>query len=149
MRLGLLAALLVAALVLAAPALASAPDEATEAMPAEALAIQALSLLEQGGDHEEAMERLELAVEAEDQHGVRPEVLAAALEALEEDEPARAEELLKTAFTEEDIHLVGVTFRPSIETARVAAGIAGGVLAALALLGLLQRRRVDRSLGGV
>lgn len=138
------------ALALVAPA-ASHGDEDGGGQPAKALAIQALAILEQGGahegSHEEAMEKLELAAEAEDKEGVKPEVLEEAMAALEEDDPARGEELLKTAFTGENVHVVGVTVRPGIETARLAAGIAGVVVLALAALGLLRRRRLDRRAG--
>jgi hypothetical protein len=131
------------ALALVAPA--ASQDEV--AQPAKALAIQALAILEQGGSHEEAMEKLVLAAEAEDKEGVRPEVLEEAMAALEAEDPARGEELLKTAFTGENVHVVGVTVRPGIETARVAAGVAGGLILLLAVFGLARRARIDRRLG--
>ena len=145
MRRAVTAAGLLVALALAAPAWADEPEE-VENQPARALAIQALAILEQGGSHEEAMEKLEHALEAEDTEGVKPEALEAALAALEEEQPDEAERLLLAAFTGENVHVIGVTFRPGIETARVAAGIAGGVLVALAILGLLHQRRADRRL---
>jgi hypothetical protein len=131
-------------LVLAGAALADEPKEA-ENQPARALAIQALAILEQGLAHEEAMEKLEHAVEAEDQEGVNRDALEEALTALEAEEPARAEELLQTSvFTDENIHVVGVTVRPGSGAARGAAGIAGALVIALAAFGLVRRGRADR-----
>lgn len=130
---------LAAGLALASPALASEPTANDEATPASVLALQALSVLEQGLSHEEALERLELAVESGDQEGVDMRVVREALAALQQEEPDRAEALLKTAFPEQE-HVIGVTFRPSVETARIVAGVVGGVLVALAVLGLLRGR---------
>jgi hypothetical protein len=140
---------IVVGLVLAGAALADEPMEA-ENQPAKALAIQALAILEQGLAHEEAMEKLEHAVEAEDQEGVNPEALKEAFTALEAEEPDRAEELLQTSvFNDENIHLVGVTFRPGSGATRIAAGTAGTIVIGLAALGLIRRRRADRRLGSV
>ena len=140
---------IVLGLVLAGAALGDESMEA-ENQPAKALAIQALAILEQGLAHEEAMEKLTHAVEAEDQEGVNRKPLKEALTALEAEEPDRAEELLQTSvFTDENIHLVGVTFRPGSGAARIAAGIAGSIVIVLAALGLIRRRRADRRLGAV
>ena len=136
-------AVLVLALASAAPAWADEPEE-VENQPARAFAIQALAILEQGGSHEEAMEKLEHALEAEDTDGVKPDALETALTALEEERPDDAERLLLAAFTDENVHVVGVTIRPGSETARVAAGIAGVAVLVLAVTGLVRRRRADR-----
>ena len=134
------------ALAFVAPAASSGTeDEVTQ--PAKALAIQALAILEQGGSYEEAMAKLALAAKAKDKGGVRPEVLEEAMAALEAKDSARGEELLNTAFTGENIHVVGVTIRPVNETARVAAGVAGGLILLLAVFGLTRRARLDRRLG--
>ena len=140
---------MVLGLVLAGAALSDESMEA-ENQPAKALAIQALAILEQGMAHEEAMEKLEHAVEAEDQDGVNGGALKEALAALKAEEPDRAEKLLQTSgFTDENIHLVGVTFRPGSGAARIAAGIAGSIVIVLAALGLIRRQRADRRLGAV
>jgi hypothetical protein len=136
-------AVLVLALASAAPAPADEPEE-VENQPARAFAIQALAIIEQGGSHEEAMEKLEHALEAEDTEGVNPDALETALTALEEERPDDAERLLLAAFTDENVHVVGVTVRLGSETARLAAGIAGGVVLGIAVAGLVRRRRVDR-----
>lgn len=148
-RLAVTGVTIVLGLVLAGAALG---DESMEAdnQPAKALAIQALAILEKGLAHEEALEKLTHAVEAKDQEGVNRKPLEEALTALEAEEPDRAEELLQTSvFTDENIHLVGVTFRPGSGAARIVAGIAGTVVIGLAALGLLRRRRADRHLGAV
>ncbi len=134
------------ALVFATSAAPQGEEEGAD-QPARALAIQALAILEQGGSHEEAMAKLELAGQAEDKEGVKPPVLEEAMAALEAEDPARGEELLKTAFTSENIHVVGVTVPPGLKTARVAAGIAGGGVLLLAGFGLVRRRRLDRRAG--
>ena len=148
-RLVVTGATMVLGLVLAGAALSDESMEA-ENQPAKALAIQALAILEQGMAHEEAMEKLEHAVEAEDQDGVNGGALKEALAALKAEEPDRAEKLLQTSgFTDENIHLVGVTFRPGSGAARIAAGIAGSIVIVLAALGLIRRQRADRRLGAV
>lgn len=76
--------------------------------------------------------------------GVRTEELETALAALEEERPDDAERILLAAFTDENVHVVGVTIRPGSKTARVAAGIAGVAVLALAVAGLLGRRLADR-----
>ncbi len=148
-RLAVTGVTIVLGLVLAGAARADEPIEA-ENQPARALAIQALAILEQGLAHEEAMEKLEHAVEAEDQEGVNREALEEAFTALEAEEPDRAEQLLLTSvFTDEDIHVVGITFRPGSGATRFAAGIAGALVIGLAALGLIRRGRADRRLGAV
>jgi hypothetical protein len=133
------------ALAFVAPAASTGGAEEV-AQPAKALAIQALAILEQGGSHEQAMERLTLAAEAEDKEGVMPQVLEEAMAALEAEDPVRGEELLKTAFTGENVHVVGVTVRPGSNTARVIAGVAGGLILLLAVFGLARRARIERRL---
>jgi len=130
-------------LAVATPARANEPM-AGDGQPAKALAIQALAILEQGLSQTEAMEKVDLALEAKHQEGVKADVLERAKSALEAGDPGQARQLLQTAFTGTNIHVVGLTVRPGIESVRVAAGIAGGAVLALAALGLLRRQRVDR-----
>ncbi len=122
-------------------------EEENAAQTAKALSLQALAILEQGLAHEEATEKLDLALEAEDQDGVDLRALRAAHSALHEEDAAAAERLLQHAFAGEASHLVGVTYRPEIGWAQVAAGIAGGVVLVLGALGLVRRSRADRRYG--
>lgn len=144
MKAGALAVVAGVALSLAAPA---AADEAMEkagvkAEPARALALQALSLLEQAAAHEAAEAKLDDALAADDKGGVDLRALRAAHEALHQEEAAEAERLLQDAFPGGD-HVVGVTYRPGSETALVVSGIAGSLLLGAAALGLVRRRRAD------
>ena len=144
--------ILLLASALAFPAAARATEGMEEEGPesARAAAIQALAfLLGHPPPHDEAIHRLEEGLESGNTEGVDVGALRQALEALEADDSERATEILLTAFPEEDEHVVGVTFRPTIETARTVTGIVGGVVVALAILGLLQRRRADRRHGVV
>lgn len=139
-------------LVLAVVAVALVPvasasegmEEENAAQTARALSLQALAILERGLGHEEATEKLDLALAAGDQGGVDLQALRAAHSALHEEDAATAERLLQDAFLGESSHLVGVTFRPAIGWAQTAAAIAGGIVLALAALGLARRHRVER-----
>lgn len=137
-------------LALAAPAWADdgMEERGAQAEPARALTLQALSLLEQGRAHEEAEERLDLALEAEDKGGVDLRALRAAHEALHREEAAEAERLLQDAFPGGGEHVVGVTYRPGSESALVISGIAGSLLLVAAALGLVRRRATDSRYGG-
>ncbi len=137
-------ALLVTAAV-AAPASAGEGHEEDATQTARALSLQALALLEQGRGHEEATEKLDEALEAENKGDIDLRALRAAHAALHEEdlEAARAE--LRHAFP--DHHVVGVTFRPAIGTAGLIGGIVGGVTLAVAAFLLARRRRADRRYG--
>jgi hypothetical protein len=147
----LLAAAAVAALGLAAPALgATGTDEmGGAAQPARALALQALALLEQNRGHEEALQKLDQALAARDKTELHLRALRAAHEALHRESVAEAARLLRNAFPAGSSHVVGVTYRPRIATARVAAGLAGAGVLAAAAAGLLRRRRHDQRHGAV
>ncbi len=145
----LLLLLAAAALALAGPALAEeGGDEHDEnpAQTAKALSLQALALLDAGRSHQEAVEKLDAALEASDTHGVDLRAIRAAHQALHDEEVEAAHSILHEAFPGTP-HLVGVTFRPASGAAEVAAAVAGGLLLVLAGLGLARRRRADRRLG--
>ena len=132
------------ALASAAPALATeGDDEENMAQTGRALSLQALALLEQGRGHEEATEKLDEALESDVPGEIDLRAIRAAHAALHEEDVEVARRLLQDAFEGEDSHVVGVTFRPEIGTAQLAAGIAGAVALALAVAGLVWRRRVD------
>lgn len=136
--------LLGATLAFAAPAWATAGGGGENAaQTSRALSLQALALLEQGRSHEAAMEKLDQALAS----GVKGEIdlraIRAAHAALHEEDVAAARRLLQHAFPGKSSHVVGVTFRPQIRTARLAVGIAGGFVFALAVAGLVWRRRTD------
>ena len=126
-------------LLLPSPAVGTGGDEEGElgAQPARALALQALSILEQGVSHE-------LALASPDQDDVDVGALRRARAALAGERPERAEELLRRVFPEDDEHLIGVTLRPHRGTPELIAGIIAAVIAALALLGLVRRRGAER-----
>lgn len=136
--------LALAALVLAAPA-AAADEMGAPAEPARALAQQALALLERGRD-EAAQEKLDQAIAATDTAGVDLTRLRGAHAALDGGGAAEAERLLRDVFPTESSHVVGVTYRPQLTTARVVAGLIGAALAAAAAAGLVRRRRSEARL---
>lgn len=145
MRASVVAIGLAAALALASPAWADEgmEEQGARAEPARALTLQALALLEQGRAHEEAEERLDAALAAEDKGGVDLRALRAAHEALHREAVAEAEQLLQGAFPGGGEHVVGVTYRPGSETALVLAGVFGSLLLGAAALGLVRRGRAD------
>lgn len=143
MRRVLGAVLVLAALAAAPPGQAQEMGDESAAANARVLALQALVLLEQGRQHAAAEQKLDEALAAEEAGGVDLQALRAAHEALHREATAEATLLLQQAFPEEP-HVVGVTYRPQIRTAQAAAG---GVLLALAAIGLVARRRADRRLG--
>lgn len=144
-----LLALAAAALALVAPALASDGMEktGTPAGPARALALQALALLEQGRGHQQAEQKLDQALGAGDRGNLDVRALRAAHAALHRQSTAEAQTLLRDAFPAGSSHLVGVTYRPRIATARVVAGALGIALAVVAALGLHARRRSEQRSG--
>lgn len=132
------------ALASAVPAFATEGDEEENmAQTTRALSLQALALLEQGRGHEEATDKLDEALASDVPGEIDLRAIRAAHAALHEEDVEVARRLLQDAFEGEDSHVVGVTFRPEIGTAQLAAGIAGAVALALAVAGLLRRRRVD------
>lgn len=141
-----------ALLLVAAALLIAAPAFADEGMPekdptetAQALSLQALAILDWGLSHEEALEKLDAALEAEDKGGVDLRALRAAHEALEAEEVEKAHELLHGVFPSGVSHLAGVTYRPPIGAAEIAALAVGALAIVLAALGLVRRRRAERA----
>ena len=140
-------AVAVAALALASPAFADEGMSEGEnpAQTAQALSLQALAILDWGLSHEEALEKLDAALEAEDKGGVDLRALRAAHRALEQEEVEKAHELLHGVFPGGQSHLAGVTYRPAVGTAEIAVLVAGIVAIGLAGLGLARRRRAERA----
>ena len=133
-----------AALLLASPALAD------EGMPkedptktAQVLSLQALAILDAGLSHEEALEKLDAALEAGDKGGVDLRALRAAHEALEEEEVEKAHGLLHGVFPGGVSHLAGVTYRPGIGAEEVVVLVVGVLAISVAALGLVRRRRAE------
>lgn len=141
----LLLLLAAAALALAGPALADEGGKEHDENPAQtakALSLQALAILDWGLSHEEAVEKLDLALEADDKRGVDLRAIRAAHDTLHEEQVEAAHSILHEAFPGTP-HLVGATFRPASGAAQLAAAIAGIALLGLAAMGLLHRRRCD------
>ena len=136
------------ALLLASPALADGRMSAEEnpAQTAQALSLQALAILDWGLSHEEALEKLDAALQADDKGGVDLRALRAAHEALEQEEVERAHELLHGVFPSGVSHLAGVTYRPAVGAGEVIVLGVGVVTIALAAVGLVRRRRTERAL---
>lgn len=145
------AAVLVAVAVLAAPATAwgSGGHGGEEAQTSDALALQALALIElHPPPHEPALEKLEEAIEQarEGKGEVGPAPLLTARDALLRGDGDAARRALEGAFPADDTHLIGVTYRPASGPAQAVAGILGAAALALAALLLLRRSRADREL---
>ena len=141
------ALLAVLSLAIAAPALADqGMDEHEEnpAQTADALALQALAILDAGLPHEEAIEKLDEAIEAGEPGEADLRAIRAAHSALHQEEVEQGHQILHEAFPGTP-HLVGVTFRPLVGGAQIAAGAAGAVLLGLAAVGLVRRRRAERT----
>ena len=138
---------IVAALLLATPALADEgmpKEDPTET--AQVLSLQALAILDAGLSHEEALEKLDAALEAGDKGGVDLRALRAAHEALEQEEVEKAHKLLHGVFPSGVSHLAGVTYRPSVGAGEIAALVVGVLAIVGAALGLVRRRRAERAL---
>lgn len=136
-----------AALLLAAPALADeGMGEENPAQTAQALSLQALAILDWGLSHEEALEKLDAALEADDKGGVDLRALRAAHEALEREEVEKAHELLHGVFPGGVSHLAGVTYRPAVGAGEVVVLGLGILAIVLAAFGLARRRHAERGL---
>lgn len=151
----LLAAAAALALAAAAPVAAAPPapsgmnEMGSPAQPSDALALQALALLEQGRGHQQAEQKLDQALAAGDKGDLDLQALRRAHAALHRESAAEAAALLRDAFPPGSSHVVGVTYRPQLATTRVVAGIIGAAVLAAAAAGLLQRRRADARRGAV
>lgn len=140
-RLGAIA-LLLAALGVAAPGLASAQEMEmqNETQGQRTLSLQALALLAAGRQHQEAELRLDDALKANPEAGMRLEALRAAHQALHREDAAAARQLLERAFPAGHSHVAGTTFRPDIASSRIVAAILGAALLGAAAFGLARRR---------
>lgn len=139
-----LAALAVAAPAGADPASGGMNKMSAPAQPAKVLALQALALLEQGREHQQAEQKLDEALAADDRGGIDMRALRRAHQALHREAAAEASRLLEDAFPRGSTHVVGVTYRPQLATTRVVAGVGGAALGGAAAAGLLLRRRRER-----
>lgn len=135
-------ALLIGAAVLAfAPASAFADGSAESPsadIPAQALAVQALAMLDASMGAMDARDRVQAALQAKNQEDVRVDRLRAADAALGRDDTVAARRELEAAFNPDDRHLIGGSFTGS-GNGRVVAAILGAILVAAALLLLLRR----------
>lgn len=148
----LLVLLTVLALAAAPPSLAdSSPDAMKDnaAQTAEALSLQALALLAAGRGHEQARLKLDQALASKDKGNLDVRALRAAHTALHDEDVAKARRLLEHTFPGSRSHVVGVTYRPAVGTAELAAGVVGGVALLAGMAGLLRRRRLERGAGSV
>lgn len=87
--------------VMASPASGHGGEDLTE-QPARALTQQALGLLTQGGDHAEAQERLEAALESQNAENVQLSSVRSAIASLEAGETDRAVEELNQALAPQE-----------------------------------------------
>lgn len=143
--------LAVAALAAAAPAGAGngmggmQPDTASRADTAKALSLQALAILAEGRGHEQAVEKLDRALATGGKGDIDLQAIRAAHAALHQEDTAAARRLLEHAFPGKESHLVGVTYRPRLGGAELAAGIAAVALLLAGAAGLAHRRRLERA----
>jgi hypothetical protein len=111
----------------------------------DALALQALAVLEQGLSGDLAAEKLEEALASKDAGKVSPLLLRDARRALARGDEAAAVGFLRRAFPPDDQHVVGATLRPALGANGFTAGAIGGLVIILAGVGLLRRRAADRA----
>lgn len=116
--------------------------------PARILAQQALALLEVRDDHEEAMIRLDAALESEDQSDVDVGLLTEATDTLDGGDPEGAVPLLDQALSRplgaesgEALHEAGREFQPATDTQEVVGIVLGGVALIFAAFLLTRGRR--------
>lgn len=147
-RLARVAALLAGIAVLVPQPAAAQMEMENAAQSQRALTLQALALLDQGRQHEEAEKRLDLALESEPDNRMSLEALRAAHEALHREDAEAAQRLLERAFPKGHSHLVGTTFRPDIAGSRIVAAILGAALLVLAAVALARKQRRDSQPGG-
>lgn len=152
-RMALVMAVLLAALPGAA--LAHGDEEGMDAeleelarQPARILAQQALALLEIRGDLAEAGERLEAAIESDDQADVESASLEQAAAALEGGEIEAAIALIDQSLSRplgaeqgQALHEAGRDYRPAVGAQEIVAIIAGATLLLLGAVALLFDRR--------
>lgn len=134
--------LLVVLLLSIAPVSAAAHggEAAGTDMPAQALAVQALAMLDAHMGAMDARALVGAALSAENQDDVRLDRLRAADAALGRDDIAGARRELGAAFNPDDHHLIGTAFTGS-DDGRLVTGIVGAVIFAAALLMLLRQTR--------
>lgn len=138
-----LALLLVSATLVFAPASAYAHgggESASTAIPAQALAVQALAMLDAGMGVAEARGRVQAALQATDKQDVRLDRLRAADASLARNDTASAHRELESAFNTDDRHLIGTSFTNG--DARPIAAILGAIIAAAGLL-IYRRTRTN------
>ena len=128
------------AMIVLAPSSAQAhggdPATSTE-IPAQALAVQALAMLDAHMGVFDARDRVRAALRAKNQDDIRMDRLRAADVALGRNDTTSARRELEAAFNPDDRHLIGTSFTSSGDARRVAA-ILGAILAAAALLLILR-----------
>lgn len=127
---------------------ASAEMEELALQPARALAQQALAMLSIAGDPVEAGERLEAALESEDQEDVDMVTLDEASAALERGDAEAAIVLIDQSLSRPlgvdrgaALHEAGREYRPARGAQEVVAIVAGGALLVLGLVIVLLDRR--------
>jgi hypothetical protein len=133
----------VALLAFALPASATAhggKPSASGDIPAQALAVQALAMLDANMGATDARDRVQAALRAKDQTDVRVGRVRAADAALSRNDTTTARRELEAAFNTDDQHLIGTSFTSSGD-ARIVAAILGTILVASALLLLLWQTR--------
>lgn len=138
-----LALLLSAALLVLAPISAQAHgggDSTSTDIPAQALAVQALAMLDAHMGAMDARDRLHAALRATNQEDIRVGRLRAADAALGRNDIATARRELEAAFNPDDRHLIGTSFTGSGDSRPVAA-ILGAILVAAALLLILRQTK--------
>ena len=147
---GVAAAIAALALAVAPTALGAeemGKHEENPAQGAQALALQALAMLDAGFPHEQAIEKLDEALKDREAGDVDLRAIRAAHAALHKEEIEQGHHMLHKAFPGTP-HLVGVTFRPVVGGAEVAAGAAGAFLIVLAAVGLVRQRRTETGTHG-
>lgn len=136
------------ALLLATVALGLAPggayghggsESSSTQMPAQALAVQALAMLDAHMGAADARASLDAALRATDKADIRLERLRAADAALARNDTIGARRELDAAFNPDDSHLIGTSFSAGGDI-RTAAAVLGGILLAGSLL-LYRRTR--------
>ena len=111
-------------------------------VPAQALAVQALAMLDAQMGATDARDRVQAALRADNQDDVRVDRLRAADQALAQGDTGTARRQLEAAFNPDDRHLIGTSFTTGGD-GRAIAAIIGAMMIAAALL-LLRRRPADR-----